>query len=105
MKECLLDFGPATAFWLFAFERMNGILGSFHTSNKAVEVQLFRKFISAQQVCATQWPNVELTRVLKQLVDDLNFNKDVTSVGAMYLHIISPFERRSLLETVNFCLQ
>lgn len=103
MKECLLDFGPATAFWLFAFERMNGILGSFHTSNKAVEVQLFRKFITAQQVCATPWPNVELTHVLKHLIDDLQFNKDVTSVGGMYLHIISPFERKSLFDTNQNC--
>ena len=103
MKDCLLDFGPATAFWLFAFERMNGILGSFHTSNKAVEVQLFRKFISAQQVCATQWPNVELTHVLKNVVECLHFNKDVTSVGGMYLHIVSPFERSSLLEANGNC--
>ena len=48
LKECLLDFGPASSFWLFAFERMNGVLGSFHTNNEAVEVQLFRKFISKQ---------------------------------------------------------
>ena len=103
MKDCLLDFGPATAFWLFAFERMNGILGSFHISNKAVEVQLFRKFISAQQVCATQWPNVELPHVLKNVIDGLHFNKDVTSVGGMYLHIVSPFERSSLLEANGNC--
>lgn len=24
LKECFLDYGPATSFWLFAFERMNG---------------------------------------------------------------------------------
>ena len=24
LKQCLLDFGPASLFWLFAFERMNG---------------------------------------------------------------------------------
>ena len=44
LKQCLLVFGPAASFWLFAFEWMNGVVGSFHTSNRAVEVQLFRKF-------------------------------------------------------------
>ena len=48
LKQCLFDFGPASSFWLFAFERMNGVLGSFHTSNQAVEVQLFRKFTSSR---------------------------------------------------------
>ena len=68
-----------------------------------MEVQLFRKFISAQQVCATQWPNVELTHMLKGFVTDLHFNKDVTSIGGMYLHIISPFERSSILEANGNC--
>ena len=33
--RCLLDFGPAHAFWLYAFERCNGILVSFHNNNSA----------------------------------------------------------------------
>lgn len=31
LQDCLRDYGPATSFWLFAFEWMNGCLGSFHT--------------------------------------------------------------------------
>ena len=42
LKDCLLNYGPAMAFWLFGFERLNCILGSFHTNNQAVELQLFR---------------------------------------------------------------
>ena len=61
LKHCLLDYGPATSFWLFSFERMNGVLGNFQTSNCAVEIQLFRKFITAQQVSSTIWPDTELT--------------------------------------------
>uniref|UniRef100_A0A1X7VSV3 Uncharacterized protein n=1 Tax=Amphimedon queenslandica TaxID=400682 RepID=A0A1X7VSV3_AMPQE len=26
LKECVQDFGPAYTFWLFSFERLNGIL-------------------------------------------------------------------------------
>ena len=27
LKDCVLDFGPVYAFWLFSFERLNGFLG------------------------------------------------------------------------------
>ncbi|SMN01766.1 hypothetical protein SPONN_25 [uncultured Candidatus Thioglobus sp.] len=50
LKECYLDYGPSSSFWLFAFERLNGILGSVCTNHQAIEVQLMRKFISNQQV-------------------------------------------------------
>ena len=36
LKECVLDYGPVYSFWCFAFERYNGILGRYHTNNKAV---------------------------------------------------------------------
>ena len=29
IKECILEFGPISAFWAFPFERFNGILESF----------------------------------------------------------------------------
>ena len=40
LKQCLIDFGPSHAFWCYSFEWCNGILGSFLTNNKSVEVQL-----------------------------------------------------------------
>ena len=50
LQECFLDYGPSDSFWLFAFERLNGILGSVSTNNQAIEIQLMRKFLSMQQV-------------------------------------------------------
>ena len=32
LKECIMDFGPVYSFWLFSFERLNGVLGSYHTN-------------------------------------------------------------------------
>lgn len=61
LKQCFLDYGPASAFWLFGFERMNGTLGNVHTSNQAIEVQFFRKFISNQQVSGTVPLSLNLT--------------------------------------------
>ena len=34
LAECIVDYGPVYAFWCFAFERMNGVLGSYHTNNQ-----------------------------------------------------------------------
>ena len=89
LKECLLDFGPAASFWLFSFERMNGLLGSFHTSNKSVEIELFRKFIVTQQVCSVVWPDAELVDLLKPLLTEVNICKDITLSGGLYEHMIT----------------
>jgi hypothetical protein len=50
LKKCILDHGPAHSFWCFSFERYNGLLGSFHTNQKNIEIQLMRKFISSQML-------------------------------------------------------
>ena len=49
MSESIKNFGPSSTFWLFAFERINGILGKFHTNHHSIETQLMRKFITNQQ--------------------------------------------------------
>ena len=40
LKDCLLDYGPVHVIRCFAFERSSGLLGTYHTKNQAVEVQL-----------------------------------------------------------------
>ena len=57
ITDCIREHGPVYSYWLYAFERMNGILGSFQTSYHDVSVQLMRKFSSMQQVCIDQWPD------------------------------------------------
>ena len=54
LKDCLLDYGPAHSFWCFSFERYNGLLGSFHTNQKSIEVQIMRRFISSQYLYSTK---------------------------------------------------
>ena len=44
LKQTYLDFGPTHATWCYAFERFNGILGSYFTNNKTIEPQIMRKF-------------------------------------------------------------
>ncbi len=56
LKQCLLDYGPCHAFWCYAFERYNGILGSVHTNRRAIETQLMRKFCQEQEVGSIDTP-------------------------------------------------
>ena len=50
LLDCILDYGPVYSFWLFSFQRYNGILGEYGTNQRSVEVQLMRKFYSDQFV-------------------------------------------------------
>lgn len=34
LRECI-DYGPVHSFWLFSFERYNGLFGRIHTNNKS----------------------------------------------------------------------
>ena len=45
IKQCLLDFGPVYEFWLFSFERFNGILGNQPNNNRLIEPQLMQRFL------------------------------------------------------------
>ena len=38
------DYGPCYGFWLFSFERCNGILGKYHANNFSIELWLMRIF-------------------------------------------------------------
>ena len=56
--NCVLDYGPVHNFWLFSFERFNGILGDFKTNQRAIETQLMRKFLREQDIKDLQFPNL-----------------------------------------------
>ena len=45
-SECLKDYGPCYGYWLFSFERYNGILGKYHTNRKSIEIQLMQTFLN-----------------------------------------------------------
>ena len=51
LKEYLQDFGPVYGFWLFSFERENGILGQFPNNNRNIEIQLMKKYLQHFNLC------------------------------------------------------
>mgnify|MGYP002803610467 CR=1 FL=1 len=56
LADCVPDYGPVYSFWLFSFERYNGILGSYSTNNKSIEVQVMRKFLRDQSLRDFEFP-------------------------------------------------
>lgn len=48
--NCIKDYGPIYSFWLFSFERYNGLLGNYRTNQRSVELQLMRMFLSDLQI-------------------------------------------------------
>lgn len=56
LKQIFMDFGPPHSTWCFAFERYNGILGSYHTNKKEIEKQLMKKFSQAQKLFSLELP-------------------------------------------------
>lgn len=57
-SQCLKDYGPCYGYWLFSFERYNGILGKYHTNRKSIETQLMQTFLNDMYA--------------KSLADDIN---------------------------------
>lgn len=45
LSECLQDYGPLHSFWLYSFERYNGLLGNQPTNNRSIELQLLQRFL------------------------------------------------------------
>ena len=96
LKDCFLDHGPATSFWLFGFERMNGMLGNVHTNKQAVEIQLFRKFISKQQVCTVEWPKMELSDAIRPLLCNATRSRNDTHGSGLFCHILNSYTDKSI---------
>ena len=52
LRSCIEDYGPLHGFWLYAFERYNGILGTAPNNNRLIEVQLMDHFVHDSSVMA-----------------------------------------------------
>lgn len=99
LVDCIKDYGPVYSFWLFSFERYNGLLGSFRTNQRSVEVQLMRRFLTDMQIHDLQLPAEHVSR------DELNFLLPSTS-GTLReinsLHDKQYFEIALALKTAHF---
>ena len=53
-----MDYRPIHNFWLFSFERFNGVLEDFKTNQRAVEIQIMRKFLRDQDIRDLPFPSL-----------------------------------------------
>lgn len=74
LTECIVDYGPVYAFWCFAFERMNGVLGSYHTNNHNISVQLANRFLDSKVYSAINWPS-EFSEEYFPVIRNFLYNK------------------------------
>lgn len=72
--ECVRDYGPVYAFWLFSFERLNGIMESFSTNCRDVSLQLMRRFSNIHESGILKWPE-EFREDFSSLLESKQYNK------------------------------
>ena len=70
LAECILEYGPMSSFWLFSFERYNGILGDQPTNNRSIEVQVMNRFIQDNS-------HIHMLTMGKDMGTDLVFDRIV----------------------------
>lgn len=74
LYECVNDYGPVYSFWLFAFERLNGILGSYHTNCRNISLQLTRRFLDSKTYAVCNWPE-EFKDKFAPLLEEFKYQK------------------------------
>ena len=57
LAECMLDYGPIYSFWLFSFERYNGLLGNMPTNKKSIEIQFMNRFCRESIIITKELPD------------------------------------------------
>lgn len=57
LRDVLKDYGPVQEFWLFPYERYNGILGHQPTNNKLIEPQLVKRFLQDSLAYSFSFPS------------------------------------------------
>lgn len=99
LREVIQDFGPSHTFWLFSYERFNGILGNQPNNNKSIEPQLMMKFSQESAFTAFE-PPTELAEEFKKFttVDDSPAENSVESF------VLPPRSTRGVLSHMEIVL-
>ena len=68
------DFGPVYSFWLFPYERLNGVLGSYHSNSHNISVQLMTRFLDHDLYSSYKWPE-DMVGTFYPLIEKCIYNK------------------------------
>ena len=97
------DYGPVYAFWLFAYERFNGILGSYHTNSHNISVQLTRRFLDSKDYSPSKWP-AEFVSEFFPLLEHFQYQQGSLSQTSLEMAMSSTEEFITPLHPVYECV-
>ena len=84
LYESVKHFGSVFAFWLFSFERFNGMLESFNTNGREnFEVQLMREFVVTSNLLGRSYVSVndEHSKVLLPIAESLSSSRTLNTAN------------------------
>ena len=56
LQDCIRDFGPLQSFWLFPFERYNGIIEIMPSNKRMIEAQFMHRFLRDMKFLSIRLP-------------------------------------------------
>ena len=68
LASCVNDYGPISSFWLFPFERYNGLLGDQPRNNHSIEAQIMKRFVEDNSYLLHDIPDNPVSHVFKDIV-------------------------------------
>ena len=89
LSSCYKDYGPCYGFWLFSFERYNGLLGKYHTNQLSVEIQIMRQSVNDMSVRSSSENGLALIEEQVLFGQLLGSNTGGTSTESLKLFTIS----------------
>ena len=97
LKECIIDYGPVYVFWLFGFERLSGVMGSYHTNCQNISVQLTCRFLYSVIYAPNNWPQ-EFASDFLPLLEQFRYSQGSLNLSAEMSTIspLLPVKERSL---------
>ncbi len=105
IRECIEDYGPTPGFWLFAFERYNGILGRQPNNNHSPEIQIMRRFTRESNLFRLQ-PSTEFQEQFSSMyplsgVSDVQ-NKDAQTISTTHWAQMTSSDLTLVKWTIDF---
>lgn len=98
LRDVFLDYGPAQEFWLFSFERYNGMLGNQPTNNRSIESQLMKRFLSDTCAYSFQYPE-EFSEELRSLIVLNKVSGSIRDTLTPNLFALPPTYKRSVFDS------
>ena len=86
LKAVIEDFGPLHGFWLFAYERFSGILGSYPDNYKSIKPQITKKFLNEMNLFSHK-PPIEHSDVFQDLMPNTSLESIYVTAENDFVHV------------------